>query len=118
MLLPEQLLPDTPAGNAGGSKHRSADFPMAPTQWLLRHQADAAEFTCGVSELTRWAELAPQALRQAQHAIELGIRLGRAGQTTSYEELGIYRLLLQIGDMQQLWQFAKDVLGSLTRTTG
>jgi sugar diacid utilization regulator len=109
MLLPEQAPPDTPARNVGGNAH----FPVAPAQLLLRHQADAAELTCGLSELSRWPELAPQALRQAQHAIDLGIRLGRAGQTTSYEELGIYRLLLQIGDMQQLWQFAKDVLGSL-----
>jgi sugar diacid utilization regulator len=109
MLLPEQASSDTPARNVGAN----APSPVAPTQLLLRHQADAAELTCGLSELTRWPELAPQALRQAQHAIDLGIRLGRAGQTTSYEELGIYRLLLQIGDMQQLWQFAKDVLGSL-----
>jgi sugar diacid utilization regulator len=109
MLLPEQAPADTPARNAGDSAHS----PVAPTQLLLRHQADAAGLTCGLSELTPLPELAPQALRQAQHAIDLGIRLGRAGQTTSYEELGIYRLLLQIGDMQQLWQFAKDVLGSL-----
>jgi sugar diacid utilization regulator len=109
MLLPEQAPADTPVRDAGGNAHS----PVAPAQLLLRHQADAAELTCGLSELTRWPELAPQALRQAQHAIDLGIRLGRAGQTTSYEELGIYRLLLQIGDMQQLWQFARDVLGSL-----
>jgi len=57
--------------------------------------------------------MAPQALRQAQHAIDLGIRLGRAGQAICYEELGIYRLLLQVGDMHQLWQFAQDVLGPL-----
>ena len=57
--------------------------------------------------------MAPQALRQAQHAIDLGIRLGRSGQTICYEELGIYRLLLQIGDMHQLRQFAEDVLGAL-----
>jgi hypothetical protein len=86
MLVPEQPPADIPAGG---------------------------ELTCGLSELTLWPELAPQALRQAQHAIDLGIRLGWSGQTTSYEELGIYRLLLQIGDMQQLWQFANDVLGSL-----
>jgi PucR family transcriptional regulator, purine catabolism regulatory protein len=109
MLLPEQVPSDTPARNVGANGHS----PMPPTQLLLREQADAVELTCGLSELTRWPELAPKALRQAQHAIDLGIRLGRAGQTTSYEELGIYRLLLQIGDMQQLWQFAKDVLGSL-----
>jgi sugar diacid utilization regulator len=103
MLLPEQAPTDTPAGH----------LPVPPTHLLLLHQADAAELTCGLSELSRWPELAPQALRQAQHAIDLGIRLGRAGQTTSYEELGIYRLLLQIDDMQKLWEFAKDVLGSL-----
>jgi PucR family transcriptional regulator, purine catabolism regulatory protein len=109
MLLPEQAPSDTPARNVGANGHS----PTAPTQLLLREQVDAVELTCGLSELTQWPELAPQALRQAQHAIDLGIRLGRAGQTTSYEELGIYRLLLQIGDMQQLWQFARDVLGSL-----
>jgi hypothetical protein len=65
------------------------------------------------TQLTRLPELAPQALRQAQHAIDLGIRLGRAGQTVCYEDLGIYRLLLQVGDMHQLWQFAQDVLGPL-----
>ena len=110
MLIPEQAPAETPArSNVRGN----AQPPLAPAQLLLRHQADAADLTCGLSELTQWPELAPQALRQAQHAIDLGIRLGRAGQTTSYEELGIYRLLLQIGDMQQLWQFAKDILGSL-----
>src|SRR6202040_2052330 len=71
------------------------------------------ELTCGVSEPTRWPELAPQALRQAGQAIELGTRLGRAGQVIRYEDLGIYRLLLQIGDMHQLWRFAEDVLGAL-----
>jgi purine catabolism regulator len=112
MLLPEQAEHNS-ARDVAGDTSSNEHSPVAPTQLFLRHQADPAEVTCGLSELTRWPELAPQALRQAQHAIELGIRLGRAGQTTSYEELGIYRLLLQIGDMQQLWQFARDVLGSL-----
>jgi len=71
------------------------------------------EITCGLSDLTELPERAPQALLQAQHAIDVGIRIGRAGQTISYSELGIYRLLLQIGDMHQLWQFAEDVLGPL-----
>ncbi len=66
-----------------------------------------------MSEPTRQPELAPQALRQAEQAIELGTRLGRAGQLIRYEDLGIYRLLLQIGDMHQLWRFAEDVLGPL-----
>jgi hypothetical protein len=88
------------------------DDAAAPAQLLLP-QAGAAGVTWGLSELTRLPEMAPQALRQAQHAIDLGIRLGRAGQAICYEELGIYRLLLQVGDMHQLWQFAQDVLGPL-----
>jgi sugar diacid utilization regulator len=108
MLLPEQDGTGTPTQNAD----TSAGSPEAHIQLLLE-QAGIGELTCGLSELTRWPELAPQALRQAQHAIDLGIRLGRVGQTIRYEELGIYRLLLQVGDMHQLRQFAEDVLGAL-----
>jgi sugar diacid utilization regulator len=108
MLLPEQDGAGLPAANTG----IAAGSPGIHTELLLR-QAGAARLTCGLSELTRWPEMAPQALRQAQHAIDLGIRLGRSGQAICYEELGIYRLLLQIGDMHQLWQFAEDVLGAL-----
>jgi sugar diacid utilization regulator len=109
ILLPEQEHRQPQVRNAGAN----ADSPGARTQLLLQRQIGAAELTCGLSELTPLPEMAPQALRQAQHAIDLGIRLGRTGQTISYEELGIYRLLLQIGDMHQLWQFAEDVLGPL-----
>lgn len=108
MLLPEQDGDDPPAPDTGAS----AGPPGARTQLLLR-RASAPRLTCGLSELTRLPEMAPQALRQAQHAIDLGTRLGRAGQTICYEDLGIYRLLLQVGDMHQLWQFARDVLGPL-----
>jgi PucR family transcriptional regulator, purine catabolism regulatory protein len=104
MLLPEQDAASPPARDAGSAGAR--------TELLLR-QAGVGRMTCGLSELARWPEMAPQALRQAQHAIDLGLRLGRAGQTICYEELGIYRLLLQVGDMNQLWQFAQDVLGPL-----
>jgi sugar diacid utilization regulator len=108
MILPEQDGVGPQARNTGAD----TDSPEARTQLLLR-QVGAASLTCGLSEPTRLPELAPQALRQAQHAIDLGIRLGRAGQAICYEELGIYRLLLQVGDMHQLWQFAQDVLGPL-----
>jgi hypothetical protein len=101
MLLPEQ--PD------GGT----TTVPVSHVSLLLPPQAGEDQLTYGLSELTERPELAPQALLQAQHAIDLGIRIGRAGQTISYSELGIYRLLLQIGNMHQLWQFAEDVLGAL-----
>jgi hypothetical protein len=69
--------------------------------------------TCGVSELVESPELLPRGVRQAERAIDLGLRLGRAGQPVRYEELGVYRLLCTIGDMRQLMGFARDVLGPL-----
>lgn len=69
--------------------------------------------TCGVSETVEFPELLPRGVRQAERAIDLGLRLGRAGQPVRYEELGVYRLLCTIGDMRQLMGFARDVLGPL-----
>jgi sugar diacid utilization regulator len=106
MLLPDQELPDiTARDHAAGS--RLGDLaPVLPVQ-----QLSDARVTCGVSDLMRLPEHAPRALLQAQHAIDLGIRIGRVGQVVCYEELGIYRLLLQIGDMNELVRYAQDVLG-------
>ncbi|MGH3720749.1 MAG: PucR family transcriptional regulator [Pseudonocardiaceae bacterium] len=69
--------------------------------------------TCGVSEQVDFPELVPRGVRQAERAIDLGLRLGRAGQPVRYDELGVYRLLCTIGDMRQLMGFARDVLGPL-----
>jgi hypothetical protein len=69
--------------------------------------------TCGVSEHVDSPELLPRGVRQAERAIDLGLRLGRAGQPIRHDELGIYRLLCTIGDMRQLMGFARDVLGPL-----
>jgi hypothetical protein len=109
VILPE---PEPPVGRAvrGPGGHGA---PLDVLAGRLRDRPAGPELTCGVSEPTQQPERAPQALRQAEQAIELGIRLGRAGQLIRYEELGIYRLLLQIGDMHQLWRFAEDVLGPL-----
>jgi hypothetical protein len=109
MIVPEPQQVPARAGRITGGQ----EAPLAVFARLLRESPAGPELTCGVSESTRQPELAPRALRQAEHAIELGTRLGRAGQIIRYEDLGIYRLLLQIGDMNQLWQFAEDVLGPL-----
>lgn len=69
--------------------------------------------TCGVSEQVDSPELVPRGVRQAERAIDLGLRLGRAGQLVRYDELGIYRLLCTIGDMRQLMDFARGVLAPL-----
>jgi PucR C-terminal helix-turn-helix domain/GGDEF-like domain len=105
------LLPEQPPGSAAGRDAGAGTSPVSHAQLLLAQCTSQGQLTCGLSELTERPDLAPRALLQAQHAIDLGIRIGRAGQVISYSELGIYRLLLQIGDMHQLWQFAEDVLG-------
>ena len=66
---------------------------------------------CGLSESVDSPELVPRGVSQAKRAIDLG--LGRAGQPVRYDELGIYRLLCTIGDMQQWRGFARNVLGRL-----
>lgn len=80
---------------------------------LLAQRSMPVQLTCGLSEPVASAQAAPLGLQQASDAIDLGVRIGRAGGVVAYEELGVYRLLLQIGDMRQLWQFAEDVLGPL-----
>lgn len=82
---------------------------------MLRARSITGEPACGLSASTRRPDDAPHRLQQAEHAINLGFRLGRAGEVISYEGLGIYRLLLQIGDMQKLWRFAEDTLGPLIK---
>jgi sugar diacid utilization regulator len=109
VIAPEPAAPPRPAGRA----RRDGEAPLAVFARLLAGRPGVPQLTCGVSEPTGQPELAPQALRQAEQAIELGTRLGRAGQVVRYEDLGIYRLLLQIGDMNQLGRFAADVLGPL-----
>jgi DNA-binding PucR family transcriptional regulator len=88
--------------------------PGEPSTDALASLCDLGpDVTCGVSEQVRAPELVPRGVRQAERAIDLGLRLGRVGLLVRYDELGIYRLLCTIGDMQQLMGFARDVLGPL-----
>lgn len=79
----------------------------------LAARVPGARLTCGLSEPLARPDLAPTGLRQAEQAIDLGVRLGREGQLTAHDALGIYRLLLRIGDMRELWEFADGVLGAV-----
>jgi hypothetical protein len=89
-------------------------IPGDPTAEALATLCELAPgVTCGISEQVDSPELLPQGVRQAERAIDLGLRLGRAGQPVRYDELGIYRLLCTIGDMQHLMGYARDVLGPL-----
>ena len=51
---------------------------------------------------------------EAHRTIDTLRRLGRVGSVTSFEDLGIHRLLLQVPDLAELRNFAMDVLGTLS----
>jgi sugar diacid utilization regulator len=51
---------------------------------------------------------------EAHRTIETLRRLGRVGSVTSFEDLGIHRLLLQVPELAELRNFAMDVLGTLS----
>jgi hypothetical protein len=51
--------------------------------------------------------------RQTRLAIELGQRLGRPDRVVDCDQLGAYRLLLQLGEVDELRSFANEVLGPL-----
>ena len=108
------IMPETVGGPSGGERRsKSAARVLADLAELVRGRGGAGLPTSGLSEPTARPDLAPQAMRQAEHALDLGLRIGRAGEVIAYDDLGVYRLLLQIGDLHQLWQFADDVLGPL-----
>lgn len=108
LILPEGLDGTT------HQDHVAAGMRAAMTRLEARQSwPSGTALTCGISESTRWPDRAPLLLQQAETAIEIGTRIGRAGQIVPYDSLGIYKLLLQIGDIQQLRQFAEEVLGPL-----
>jgi sugar diacid utilization regulator len=49
----------------------------------------------------------------ARRTVEIIGRMGRVGTSIALEELGIHRLLLQVADVVQLREFAREVFGEL-----
>ncbi len=80
---------------------------------VLRRNGGTGRVRAGLSEPTTVAEHAPAAYRQAEQAAEMGARVGHDDPVVSYEDLGIYRLLLRIGNETELWRYADDVLGAI-----
>lgn len=106
------LLPAPPDGDEPDDRAETRARRALQVAAELVEDVDG-ELTCGLSEPLDRAEAAPRGLQQAVHAIDVGVRIGRAGEVVGHDHLGIYRLLLQIGDMRQLWDFAEEVLGPL-----
>lgn len=94
-----------------------------PLDQRLRHVLERStiallgreQLVCGLSDRSDRADALPRLYREAAHAVEIGSRITRFGRVVSYADLGIYRLLLQIGDERALTSFADAVLGPIIR---
>jgi purine catabolism regulator len=74
-------------------------------------------FTVGVSRVAPSLADLPEAYAQARRAVEIGRRVHGTGSTTSFDELGLHRLIALIPDTGELRAFARDVLGPLADGT-
>jgi purine catabolism regulator len=77
--------------------------------------------TAGVGRTKKGVAGVRASFREAEHAISLGRRLLGPGQTVSFADLGLHRLLLAMAQHAELRDFYDDVIGVLTaydRRTG
>lgn len=74
-------------------------------------------FSVGVSRVAPSLAELPEAYAQARRAVEIGRRVHGPGSTTSFDELGLHRLIALIPDTDELRAFARDVLGPLADPT-
>ncbi len=72
-----------------------------------------APVSVGVGRPIRGAEGIPDAFREAQGALTLGIRLFGPGRVTYFSDLGVHRLLLALDGAPELQTFSREMLGKL-----
>jgi purine catabolism regulator len=75
-----------------------------------------AEYAVGVSRSYPGPSGVSTAYQEARAALRLGHRVSGTGAVTAYGELGLFRLLAQVGD-DELRTFAEETLGPLMRLT-
>ncbi|HTE87088.1 MAG TPA: helix-turn-helix domain-containing protein, partial [Dehalococcoidia bacterium] len=79
----------------------------------MRHPFPSVGLTMAISgPCTDVSEL-PSAYAQARRTLAAARQFGREGQITTFEELGIYRLLFQVPNASELHGFVNQVLGTL-----
>ena len=69
--------------------------------------------TVGVGGLCQAPLEISRSYAQARKAAEVAMRFGKRGQVLTFESLGLYRLLFQVGDRSELRAYVEQVLGSL-----
>lgn len=71
------------------------------------------QFSVGISRPAEGVSRLAPAYQEAMRALEVGRQLARGQGLRHYDSLGVYRLLLQVGEQTELRNFAEEVLGPL-----
>jgi len=72
----------------------------------------------GVSRVVADVSQLAMAYHQAWEAVRVGRRLAGAGSVSRFDDLGLYRLLSQVPDSEELRSFLADTLGPLAAAEG
>lgn len=70
-------------------------------------------FSVGVSRLVRRPSELPEAYTHARRAVEVGRRITGPGSVTTFDSLGVHRLISLVQDGEELRSFAVEMLGPL-----
>jgi purine catabolism regulator len=79
----------------------------------MRHSFPSTALTLALSAPCGELAQLPAAYAQAKRTLAAAKQFGREGQITTFEALGIYRLLFQVPNASELRGFVDQVLGSL-----
>ncbi len=102
------VAPDDGSGDGGGmGVLRLAEECRAYVHQLFPD----AVVTIGIGDVAACTREVARSYCEARRTIAAAERIGRHGETVSFESLGIHRLLLQVPDLEQLRVFAMEVLG-------
>ncbi|MCD1286872.1 MULTISPECIES: PucR family transcriptional regulator [unclassified Brevibacterium] len=71
------------------------------------------QFSVGISRPAEGVSRLASAYQEAMRALEVGRQLASGQGLRHYDSLGVYRLLLQVGEQAELRSFAEEVLGPL-----
>ena len=103
------LAPLDPRGPAGLGARKLADALAG--QLSIQHPRLA--ITVGVGGVCSHVDQVSHSYEQALRAINAARSLGRSGRAVAFEDLGLFRLLLQVPQIEDLREFAREVFGDL-----
>jgi sugar diacid utilization regulator len=100
VLVPEDVEPS------------AADLGRSVTLYVASMYAEWP-LTVGIGGVCASPRDVARSYAQARRAAEVALRFGRRGEVVTFEDLGLYRLIFQIGDRGELRAFVDQVLGPL-----